>query len=130
MTFRTLLTGLGLVALLAGPAAAGELGSIKNLERERAALVGQMLSTELTPEQRLAAIQAAQRRLVDMERMVIRDQRLQGSLSPLVQRTFADYELSFMVHASAESEQVLTDFWLTQVGLTTDELLATRRGRR
>lgn len=106
------------------------LNSIKNLERERAVLIDHMRSTKLTPQQRHKAIQQSRRRLVDMERMVIRDDRLQGSASPLVSRTFSNYELSFLVHASTESQRQITDHWLAEVGLTSETLLSSRKGRR
>ncbi len=110
-------------ALAATPAAAG---SVENLERERAMLIETYLDPELTPDERESRIRFSQRRLVDLERMTLRDDGLVGNDTPAVRRAFDNYDLTFLVHASAEKEMSILDNWLEQVGLTTQSLMATK----
>jgi ABC-type uncharacterized transport system permease subunit len=51
-----------------------ELFSLKNLERERAALIATFLNNDLSLEQKHAKLMQQQRQLADMERMVLRDE--------------------------------------------------------
>jgi len=112
---------------LAGAAAAGPL---ENLERERALALQTMLDPSLNPAERAEKIQVARLRLVDLERMVIRDQALVGSNSPVVRVAFASYDLTFLVHASTEKQVTLADQWLDQLGLTSNAIMDARAGRR
>lgn len=118
--------GLGLICV---PAQA-QAGSLENLERERAMTIGSMLQGELSPEQREAQLAKSTRRLVDLERMVMRDKALQGDTKPIVRKAFQNYDLTFMVHASYEHQVTLTEQWLRQVGVSTDSLMNARIGRR
>ena len=61
ITTLTILT----TALTAGHVNAG---SIENLERERTILVGNLLTPEITGEERQAKLSVSQRRLIDLER--------------------------------------------------------------
>ncbi len=117
-------TGL---ALSAGFAAADTLD---NLERERALLIEAMLDPGLAPAERQARIESEQRRLVDLERMVLRDESLKGRNTPTVRKAFANYDLTFLVHASLEKKVSLMDNWMDQVGISTNTLMAARKGRR
>lgn len=123
---RKLILGLALAAV-AVPAAAGTL---ENLERERALLVDTMLAPELDAAQRQAKVEAAKRRLLDLERMVLRDDSLQGRATPDIRRAFANYDLTFLAHASAEHDRAPIDVWLEQLGVSTESVLSARRGRR
>lgn len=120
------------VAALALGLAAGtaQADPLKNLERERARTVRTMLDPALTPEQRRDKLTIARHRLVDLERMVLRDDSLKGRNTPVVRTAFADADLTFLVHAAAEQDRTLTDQWLARVGVSTDSLMATRIGRR
>lgn len=111
----------------AAPAAAGPL---ENLERERAALLSTLLDPALDPDGRQARVDPALRRLVDLERMVLRDPRAVAATSSLARRAFADYDLSFLAHASVERGVSPLDLWLDRLGLSSDRLLAARVGRR
>ena len=115
------------LALSSGIAAADTLD---NLERERAILVESMFDPALAPADRQARIEAEQRRLVDLERMVLRDDTLKGRNTPTVRKAFANYDLTFLVHASLEKKVTLVDTWLDQVGISTNSLMATHKGRR
>ena len=72
----------------------------------------------------------SQRRLMDMERMVIRDDRLLGSHDSMVNKAFDHYETTFLVHASTEANQHIVDFWLQQLNLDSESILESKRGRR
>jgi len=115
------------IALTAGLAHADTL---ENLERERALLVESMVDPSLSPQDRQARIEGAQRRLVDLERMVLRDESLKGKNTPTVRKAFANYDLTFLVHASMEKKVTLVDNWLDQMGVSTNTLMAARKGRR
>ena len=119
------LIALGLLgaAALSVPAHADELQTLKNLERERAALVTQLFVVELPSAQRQQAIQTRLRRVVDLERMVLRDDRLVGATHQLIKRAFDNYELTFLAHASIEQDTSVASHFLEHVGLSTDALL-------
>ncbi len=114
------------VIAVAAPARAGTLA---NMERERAQLIDAMLDAEITPADRQARVETAQRRLIDLERMVLRDDGLVGRNTPHVRRAFANYDLTFLVHASAEKNLTVADAWLEQLGISTQSLLAAKVGR-
>jgi hypothetical protein len=121
--------GLGLCLTLpvTGPAAAGPL---ENLERERAILLRTLLDPDLDLESRARKAAASERRLVDLERMVLRDDSLSRSPSAAAARAFADYDLTFLVHAAVEGNRPVLDHWLSRLGLSSSALLAARAGRR
>ena len=111
-------------------AAESELRSLENLERERAQWVSLMLQPQLSAAERLQHSERLRQRLVDYERMVLRDDRLVGVTHPLVRQAFANYDATFVVHAAAEAQQHWLDYWLQQQGLTTDRVLTTQPGAR
>jgi len=125
-----IITAAGAAALLCTMAPLAWGGSLENLERERAILLDTALDPKLTPAEREARLQTSSRRLVDLERMVLRDDDLVGRNTPLVRKAFTNYDLTFLVHAAVEKELAVLDLWLDQVGVSTDSLLATRTGRR
>jgi hypothetical protein len=121
-----------LLAALAGagatvPAAAGPL---ENLERERAILLATLLDPAVDIETRRDRADLAIRRLVDLERMAMRDPGVAGDTGAVARRAFADYELTFLAHASIERGMTPLALWLERLGLTGDRLLAARVGRR
>ncbi len=116
-----------LVAVVVNPANAGTL---ENLERERAIVIEIMLDAELTVEERYGRLATAKPRLVDLERMVLRDEKLTGRNTPTVRRAFANYDLTFMASAAAEHNLTIIDNWLSQLGFSTQSLMATEIGRR
>ncbi len=118
---------IGASALMAEHAQAG---SIENLERERTILVENMLTPEMTAEERQAKMGIAKRRLIDLERIVLRDKSLVGRNTPAIKRAFASYDMTFMVHASLEKNRSLADHWLEQVGITQQDVLSAVSRRR
>ena len=122
-----LFAALAASALFAGPAFAD---TVENLERERAIAIETLLSANLEPSERQTSIEIAKTRLVDLERMVLRDDSLRGKNTPAVRATFANYDLSFLVHASIERNRSVIDHWLEQVGVTTNSIMSAQMGRR
>jgi len=110
--------------------AADNLFTLKNLERERAALIADILDTQSSAEQRQNKLKLKQRQLVDMERMVLRDERLLASPSRLVKQAFDDYDLTFLVHAGAEKNRSATEQWLEQVNVTNLSIMTSKAGYR
>ncbi len=127
MSIHTKRLASAILALTLGSAA--QAGTLENMERERAMLIETLLSSELSIEQRQQRLQTAQRRLIDLERMVLRDQSLTGKSTPAVRTAFGNYDLTFLVHASTESDKLVIDHWLEQVGITTSTLMNSRVGR-
>ncbi len=119
-------------ALLAAVALAApvQADTLANMERERALLIETMLDSGITPAERQVRMEAGQRRLLDLERMVLRDDKLVGRNTPHIRRAFANYDLTFLVHASAEKNRTMADTWLAQLGLSTQSLMSAKRGRR
>lgn len=126
---KTFIAAAALV-LAAGCSIPGYAGSLENMERERALLLDAMLTSELTPENRQAKVEISRNRLIDLERMVLRDKTLIGKSTPAVRAAYENYDLTFLVHASTEHNRALLDHWLQQVGVSTESLMNARIGRR
>ncbi|WP_371195178.1 hypothetical protein [Glaciecola sp. SC05] len=107
--------GTLLFAITAPSIAQDNILSLSNLERERAALINDMLNPKFDFEERLVRINKRQRQLTDMERMVIRDERLLASEHRTVKQAFDNYELTFLVHAGAEEQKTASSQWLEKV---------------
>ena len=118
------------IALVLAAAGAAHAGSLENMERERAIMIEAMLAADLTPAERFSKIAVAKRRLVDLERIVLRDGKLVGRNTPTVRRAFGNYDLTFLIHTAAEADASVIDVWMAQVGLTTQAVLSARRSRR
>lgn len=109
---------------------ANELFTLKNLERERATLISDFLSTKLDGQQKQQRLQQRQRQLADVERMVLRDERLLNTKSSMVENAFKDYEKTFLVHAGAEQQISAMSQWLSSVHLTNEMVLSAKAGYR
>ncbi|MEL0110921.1 MAG: hypothetical protein VW835_04230 [Rickettsiales bacterium] len=96
-THKTLTAAVFLAA--AGIGLNAQAGSIENMERERAIMLQTMLDPNMSQEERHSKAKLSQKRLIDLERIVLRDKSLDGRNTPLVKRVFADYDSSFLVHA-------------------------------
>ena len=105
-------------------------GSLENLERERALVLETILNPALTPTKRLNKLENSRARLVDLERMVLRDKKLNDRNTPTVSRAFENYDLTFLLHASIERNLTITDNWLSQMGLTTQSIMSASVGRQ
>lgn len=131
MNFTGILRGAaGFAVLTMALSTPLQAGTVENLERERALVIGHFLDPALSPQDRQGAVSKAKSRLHDLERMVLRDDSLKGRNTPTVRRAFANYDLTFLVHASAEKNLGLFDSWLTELGIDTDSLMTARPGRR
>ncbi|AEP29638.1 hypothetical protein [Brumicola nitratireducens] len=109
---------------------ANELFTLKNLERERATLISDFLSTKLDGQQKQQRLQQRQRQLADMERMVLRDERLLSTKSSMVENAFKEYEKTFLVHAGAEQQMSAMNQWLNSVNVTNEIVLSAKAGYR
>ncbi len=89
-----------------------QAGTLENLERERAIFIDSMLDPEATPVERVEKVRMSQRRLIDLESMVLRDKSLTGRNAPTVRRAFENYDLTFLVHASTEKNVSAIDFFV------------------
>lgn len=104
--------------------------TLENLERERAAMLNTFTSDQITPKQQQMSMNSSYRRLTDVERMVLRDDRLLNNQSAIVQRAFQNYELTFLIHASAEKKLLPMELWLSELNITSNSILSTKKGRR
>ena len=116
-------------AVMTVPALA-EAGSLENLERERAILLEVMFSPSVESEARHEKLALGKRRLIDLERILLRDKSVIGRSTPEVRRAFENYDLTFLAHASVEKDLSMVDHWMEQVGVSTHSLLGSRIGRR
>jgi len=127
MSYLNKLTSLPLAAIVAAtlilPAAA-QAGTLENLERERSIALEALLNADLQTKERQAKVEGSKLRLIDLERMVLRDKSLSGRNTPTVRKAFENYDLTFLVHASAEKNLSLLDNWLGQLGVTTQSLMS------
>ena len=130
MSTRKLLLFAAAAAALLGPLPAAQAGSLENLERERAMLMQAMLSAEMSAKERQGRVTLSRNRLIDLERMVLRDKKLVGHNSPAVRAAYENYDLTFLVHASIERDRALLDHWMHQVGVSTQSLMNAKVGRR
>ena len=105
-------------------------GPLENMERERAMLLETILSGDASLSQRQGRIEVARARLVDLERIVLRDKSLIGRNTPIVTASFKNYDLTFLVHASMEKSRSIADHWLHEMGVSTSALMSARMGRR
>lgn len=120
------LTAASLLAL----STMAQAGTLENLERERAITVQTFLDSSLSVDERQSKLDRQQRRLIDLERIVMRDESLRGQNTKTVRIAFQNYDVTFLGHASAEKGQTLPDHWMSQFGISTDSLMASRLGRR
>ena len=121
---------LALTAIIGSFAVQAEADTVENMERERAILIETLRAADLEANERADKVEISRHRLVDLERMVLRDDSLTGRSTPTVRRAFANYDLTFMVHSASEQQVSVIDIWLGQLGLTTQSLMSASRGRR
>ena len=84
----------------------------------------------MSAKERQGKVALSRNRLIDLERMVLRDKKLVGRNSPAVRAAYESYDLTFLVHASTERNRALLDHWMNQVGVSTQSLMNTKVGRR
>jgi len=118
------------LALIAGATGGAQANSLDNLERERAKLLTSYLDPALVVDERPRRTEPVKRRLVDLERIVLRDDSLASKPGAAVRRAFANYDLTFLIHASAEKRATVMEIWLGEVGVSTSTTMSARIGRR
>lgn len=121
---------IGLATATALSVGSAQAGTLENLERERAQIIDTLLDPALNAEQRQQKLGSAKHRLVDMERMVLRDKTLEGKNTPEVRVAFKNYDLTFIAHAAIEKDVTLAEQWLEQIGVTTNSLMTSQIGRK
>ena len=121
--------GLTLAIVTVGSQLA-DASSLNNLERERAKLLSHYLDPALAAGDRQSQGEPMLRRLVDLERMVLRDDSLAAKPGSTVKRAFENYDLTFLVHAAAEKKVTVLEVWLRELGVSSATTLAARVGRR
>ena len=98
--------------------------SLENLERERSLTLMAMMDANLNSVQRQQKLYASMPRLLDLERIVLRDKNNIGRNTPTIRKAFENYDLTFMVHAASENNLILVDNWMNQMGISTETLMA------
>ena len=126
---RTLTLAMTILACLVA-ANSAQAGTLENLERERAIMIETLLDPSFSVVERQEKLTLSKNRLVDLERMVIRDKSLASKNTPVVKKAFENYDLTFLVHASVEKNYSLIDHWLSQIGVSTKNVMDARIGRR
>ena len=116
--------------MMLGAISQTEAGTLENMERERAILIDTLRGSDLTAEERAGKVEVSRQRLIDLERMVLRDDSLTGRNTPTVRRAFANYDLTFIVHSALEQNVSVLDTWLAQLDLSTQAVMNARLGRR
>jgi len=117
-------------AILIAMGNVAQAGTLENLERERAMTIKTFLDSSLNIDERQAKLDSQRRRLIDLERIVMRDKTLRGQNTKTVRIAFKNYDVTFLGHASAEKGHTMVDHWLMQFGVSTDSVMSTRVGRR
>jgi hypothetical protein len=106
------------------------LFSLQNLERERASLLATLTDANISMEVRQQKSSSIYRRMADIERMVLRDERIANSDKVLVQKAFANYDLTFLVHASAERKVQPLSQWMNTLGINAANIAQSKQGYR
>lgn len=109
-----------------GMAVSAMADSLKNLERERALAIAALLDSTINVEARWNKLNLSKARLADLEVIVINDKSLKNTYSPRVKHALSKYELTFLAHASAEDDKSIAAHWFERIGLSTDQLMASR----
>ena len=111
-------------------AKANPLFTLENLERERAVFLNNLTTTKLNAHQREQQANHIIKRLIDMERMVLRDDRIAMSNSIMAKNAFEHYELTFLVHAGSESKKAPMAHWLHALNITDESIHKSKSGAR
>lgn len=106
------------------------LFTLENLERERAVFLNNLTTTSLNAFQREQQGNRIIKRLIDMERMVLRDDRIAMSNSIMAKNAFQHYELTFLVHAGSESKKAPMAHWLHSLKITDENIFKSQSGAR
>ena len=119
-----------ILSITSAQAKPNPLFSLENLERERAAFLETLTAKKLTSHQREQQSNHMIKRLIDMERMVLRDDRVAMSHSVMAKNAFQHYELTFLVHASSETQKAPIAHWLHTLKITQSSIYNSTSGAR
>jgi hypothetical protein len=106
------------------------LFTLENLERQRATLLNNLITKQVSSYQREQETKKLIKSLVDLERMVLRDDRIVASNSIMAKKAFQSYELTFLVHAGSESEKSPIAHWLYSLKITDESIDKSKVGAR
>ena len=128
---KTLIALIGVTCLASNVnAKQNMLFTLENLERQRAVLLDNLTTTKLGAYQREQNTNKLIKRLVDMERMVLRDDRIAASNSIMAKNAFQNYDLTFLVHAGSESKKSPMAHWLHTLKITNKSIEKSSAGAR
>ena len=131
LSTKKLITGLVFAAsFVSGASQANALFSLENLERERAAMLSAMTDTSLDINERQSKVAMSFKRMVDIERMVLRDERIAQSDKLIVKKAFDNYDLTFLAHASTEANRDVYSHWLRTLNITAETIERSEQGTR
>ena len=122
--------GLIFASITSVQAKSNPLFTLENLERERAVFLNNLTTTKLNAYQREQQGNHIIKRLIDMERMVLRDDRIAMSNSIMAKNAFQHYELTFLVHAGSESKKAPMAHWLHSLNITDESIYKSKSGAR
>jgi hypothetical protein len=106
------------------------LFTLENLERQRATLLDNLTTKQINAYQREQETKHLINRLVDLERMVLRDDRIAASNSIMAKNAFQNYDLTFLVHAGSESKKSPMAHWLYALKITDESIAKSSSGAR
>ena len=116
--------------ILLGPIGMSLAGNLENLERERAIMLESFLALEPHATKGMDHKLITRQRLIDLERLVLRDNKLLKKNRSAVRVALSNYDLTFLMHASVEKNKDVFEHWLQEVGISTTSLKKARVGRR
>lgn len=93
---------------------------LKNLERERAAVLDVLFDKKLSFTERQLKASTLLQRLATVERLALNSDTAEHS--QLAKQVFSQYELSFLLHASAEQNEMIVEHWLNQLAISTNDI--------
>lgn len=116
--------------ILLGPIGMSLAGNLENLERERAIMLESFLALEPHATKGMDHKLITRQRLIDLERLVLRDNKLLKKNRSAVRVALSNYDLTFLMHASVEKNKDVFEHWLQEIGISSTSLKKARVGRR
>ena len=86
------------------------------------------MSANIEADTKQTKVDALTRRIVDLERMVLRDERLTNNDHPLVQKAFKNVDSTFLIHSGAERNSSAFEQWLKVSKFTSESIKSARVG--
>ena len=101
--------------------------NLSNLEQQRAVLLAKLFSSNIDTNKRLQMINKLKPQLADAEKIVINDKSLKDIDSAMVRNAFANFERTFLIHASVEAKQTILEVYLSSLHIATTDILKQAR---